>query len=64
MSKYTLTKEVKEMVKILREHGISMDVGGCGCCGSPWVKFAKDGKVIVDDEGDCNFNTEAEEYND
>lgn len=41
-----LEKKVKE---ILKQHNIKMSIGGCGCCGSPWVSFEKDGVKIVDD---------------
>ena len=36
---------------ILAEHGIGLSIGGCGCCGSPWVRMTyKDEKVIFDPE--------------
>jgi hypothetical protein len=35
---------------ILTQHGIEMVVGGCGCCGSPWVEFTYNGETILDDE--------------
>ena len=44
------------MIKILKEHGIEMIVGGCGCCGSPWVTFKYNGEVIFDDEH-ADFDT-------
>jgi hypothetical protein len=49
---------VKErMMGILRAHGIEMKVGGCGCCGSPWVKFAHNGESIIDeDEADFDMS--------
>ena len=42
---------------ILHEHGIDMAVGGCGCCGSPWVTVIYRGEVIVDEESDLSFDT-------
>ena len=43
-------EDLKEKIKeILKQHNIKMSVGGCGCCGSPWVSFEKDGVKIVDD---------------
>ena len=40
---------VKKVVEILKSHGIKMKIGGCGCCGSPWVSFEYNGEVIVDE---------------
>lgn len=55
-------EEKKERVKaILKEHGIEMAVGSCGCCGSPWVTFKYEGETILDYEDNCGFNTEEEE---
>ena len=45
------------MIEILKSHGIEMKVGGCGCCGSPWITFKYKGETIVDDD-DCGFDTE------
>ena len=47
---------MKRMINILKEHGIEMSVGGCGCCGSPWVTFKYNGDIIFDDD-DANFYT-------
>jgi hypothetical protein len=38
-----------ELKRILAEHGITMSIAGCGCCGSPEVKVEYQGKVVVDD---------------
>ena len=48
------TKE--QVIKILSEHGIKMSIGGCGCCGSPWVSFEYNGEMIVNDEESFSFN--------
>ena len=45
----------REIMKILAENGIKMSVCGCGCCGSPLVKFEYNGKVIQDDDN-VNFD--------
>jgi hypothetical protein len=50
-------EKINEMVGILKNHGIEMLVGGCGCCSSPWVKFKYRGEVIFDD-AEADFNTE------
>lgn len=45
------------MISILKEHQISMSVGGCGCCGSPDVTFSYKGEEILDADC-CNFSTD------
>lgn len=47
----------------LKERGIAMNVGGCGCCNSPWLKVAIDDVVVYDDDN-TNFNMIPEENND
>lgn len=39
--------DVKEVAKILEAKGVRLAIGGCGCCGSPWVKIEVDGEFIV-----------------
>jgi hypothetical protein len=41
-------KDVQERIEtILREAGVKLKLGGCGCCGSPWVEAEfPDGKNI------------------
>lgn len=46
----------QRMIEILKSHGIEMKVDGCGCCGSPWVKFEYHGETIVDKQ-DAGFDT-------
>ncbi len=49
----------QRMIDILKSHGIDMCVGGCGCCGSPWVTFKYNGEIIFDVEDSyAGFNTE------
>lgn len=55
------TDKLKEMIAILKSHGIEMKVGGCGCCGSPWVKFECNGKLVFDDDL-AEFDTQEEPY--
>ena len=53
--KYENTQEKLDKVKeILASHGIEMNVHGCGCCGSPSVKFIYNGLEIID-EYDAGF---------
>lgn len=40
----------KRIKQILDELGIELKIGGCGCCGSPWVTFKYKGEAIVEDE--------------
>ena len=48
--------EEEQVVEILRKHDIRMYVGGCGCCGSPWVKFEYNGEIIADLKDDFSFD--------
>lgn len=45
----------QQVMDILAEHGIKMNVTGCGCCGSPTVSFEHDGKLVVDEEDQFGF---------
>ena len=42
--------------EILKEHGIKMSIGGCGCCSSPWVSFEYKGEMIINDEDDFRID--------
>lgn len=41
----------EELIAALKERGIELDIGACGCCSSPWVKVKIDGEKVFDDEG-------------
>lgn len=43
-------KEKEKVIKILSRHEIRMNIGGCGCCESPWVEFEYKGEMITDQE--------------
>ncbi len=47
------------MIAILKSHGIEMAVGGCGCCGSPWVTMVYKGEAIYDADA-AGFDTSNE----
>lgn len=47
----TLTEMQKQKARVIEEfskRGISISIGGCGCCGSPWVRVEVDKEVILD----------------
>lgn len=46
----------EKIIKILKSHNIRMEIGGCGCCGSPWVSFEYNGEKIIDEESDFKIN--------
>ena len=50
-------KACKEVERVLTALDIEMEVGGCGCCGSPWVTFKYKGKTILEDEDDYEINS-------
>jgi len=50
-----LEEKIECIKEILLNHDIKLNVGGCGCCGSPWVSFEYKGITLLDDEDDCNI---------
>ena len=47
----TPTERQKQKARVIEEfakRGISISIGGCGCCGSPWVRVEVDKEVILD----------------
>lgn len=38
---------IEEIETLLKSKGIRLCIGGCGCCGSPWVALEVDGELIV-----------------
>jgi Fe-S oxidoreductase len=52
----TIEEEKEKIVEILKNHGIKIDIGGCGCCGSPWVTFEYKGEIIIKNKDNFNID--------
>ena len=44
-------QQIESAMKVLKEKGIRIYAGSCGCCDSPWLKVEVDGEVILDVDG-------------
>jgi len=51
----TMTRE--EAIEEIERRGISLDIQGCGCCGSPMIVIKIDGEIVIDQDSEW-FNTE------
>lgn len=47
-------QDLARLKAILEGFGLEIDIGGCGCCGSPWYEFKLNGETIFESNG--NFN--------
>jgi hypothetical protein len=47
-------ERARAIISLIRK-GVFLDIGGCGCCGSPRVRIEIDGELLVDAE---NFELE------
>ena len=51
---------MEKVKRILENAGIKMDIGGCGCCGSPWIKMTYKGELIFNGD-EASFYMHPEE---
>jgi hypothetical protein len=40
-------EQLKIVMKILKSHGIEMNVSACGCCNSPWISMRYNGELVA-----------------
>ena len=43
-------EEIEKVIKILKSHDIEINIGGCGCCDSPWFEMKYKGEKIIKEE--------------
>jgi hypothetical protein len=51
MNETQKTEQIEAAKRLLAEHGFRVEIGGCGCCGSPWVRIEHNGIEVVGDSG-------------
>ncbi len=44
-------KQKEDLLELFAANEIYISIGGCGCCGSPWVKVYHKDKLIFDQDG-------------
>ena len=58
-----MKKELLAVLETLEERGIKLVLGGCGCCGSPWLEIDIDGENKFDDDSiKIDMRKEKEEW--
>lgn len=53
-------EEKAKAVAKLKELGVELHIGACGCCDSPWVTLKVNGETLVDNAD--SFNLEERDY--
>lgn len=45
-----MDEKIEAVAHILKSSGIRMEISGCGCCGSPHVKFEYHGNIVLQED--------------